>query len=226
MLSSLDQEWTPEGVDVDVTKKNDNLQDSEMTTPTETGSVSEDESNAGFFSFAGMGTDFKNLAFSISPAIEGIAKFVHRSALNVAAEIAQMERDGEIEAEHWREENHSGNSNVGLETSLCLPWEIRYNNLGDSTPDAEPVYVTDQDLMEIVMALSLKESTYLEPFPPAPEIDAGSTTNKPAFVLNEPRIQIVQRLLDIDENLAAMHARLSGTGTCTLTALFSLSHFL
>jgi hypothetical protein len=52
----------------------------------------------------------KSTKDSIFPAIDGIASMIHRSAMTVAAEIAQLERDAELEAERWREENYGAAS--------------------------------------------------------------------------------------------------------------------
>jgi hypothetical protein len=191
-------------VDVVVAKKMD-LQDSEMTPRTETGSVSDDEAGGWF---GGIGTDFRNLATSIKdtfpPAIGGIIHFVHRSAMSVAAEIAQLERDGELDPGRWGDENYvATKEGSGL---LPLPWEIKYD-LGDSLQDETPLYMANEELMDIIMALSLKEHTFRKPFSPQSDIDELS---KPSFVMDDARIDLIRRLLDVDENLAAIHARLSG----------------
>lgn len=210
MLTPLEQlmsgQVRPGSVDVVVTKKNE-LQDSEMTPPTETGSVSEDEGNSWF---GGIGTDFRTLANSIKetipPAFGGIASFVHRSALSVAAEIAALERDSELETERWRADNYRGT--LQDSQSLHLPWEVKCE-LADAAKDGVPLYMTNEELMDAILALSLKESTFLEPF--SQRHPEGKTlTAKTNFVLDQHRIQLIRRLLDIDENLAAMHARLSG----------------
>jgi hypothetical protein len=195
---------SPGGVHIVLTNKN-NLQDSEMTPPTETGSVSEDEAGGWL---GAIGTDFRNLATCFKdntlPVLGGVANLVHKTAMSVAAEIAQLERDGELEAERWREENQ-GLSEKDPE-SLSLPWEISH----DLDVDGIPVYVTDEELMEDILALSLLEKTFRKPFSPPTSGSLSSSLEKSGFVLDEPRINLIRRLLDIDENLAAMHARLSG----------------
>jgi hypothetical protein len=215
MLTPLQQLMSgraPAGeVDVVVAKKID-LQDSEMTPRTETGSVSEDEAGGWF---GAIGTDFKNIASSIKdtfpPGIGGIIHFVHKSAMSVAAEIAQLERDAELDVGRWREENYA-NTKEGSE-SLPLPWEIKCD-LDDSLQAESPLYMTDEELMDIIMALSLKEHTFLKPFSPQSKID--NLRSKASFVMDVARIDLIRRLLDIDENLAAIHARLSGEYLCRL----------
>lgn len=211
MLTPLNQlassgQAPPGEVDVVVAKKID-LQDSEMTPRTETGSVSEDEAGGWFGS---IGTDFKNIATSIKdtfpPAIGGILHFVHKSAMSVAAEIAQLERDGELDAERWREENYV-TTKEGSEL-LPMPWEIKCD-LGDSHQDETPLYMTHEELMDIIMALSLKEHTFLQPFSPHSG-DNDDLKSNSSFIMDDARINLIRRLLDVDENLAAIHARLSG----------------
>lgn len=195
----------PGEVDVVVAKTID-LQDSEMTPRTETGSVSEDEAGGWF---GAIGTDFKNIATSIKdtfpPAIGGMIHFVQKSAMSVAAEIAQLERDGELDVGCLREESYV-TTKEGSE-SLPLPWEIKCD-LGDSLQDETPLYMTDEELMDIIMALSLTENTFLKPFSPQSDID--DLQSEASFVMDDARIDLIRRLLDVDENLATIHARLSG----------------
>ena len=210
-----------DGMNVIVTKDcdEDPLQDSELTPPTETGRTHEDDPSSGGGSgwFGGIGSDFRNLATSIKdnlpPAIGGIANFVHESALSIAAEIAEMERDEELgAAARENEENYNASSSLAsnvhadntVESSMSLPWEVT-NEQNDNEKD--PVFVTDEELMEKILTLSLKETTFLEPFSPSQTNQADCIST---FVLDTRRIHLIRRLLDIDENLAAMHARLSG----------------
>jgi hypothetical protein len=177
----------------------DTLQDSEMTQPTD-GSVSEDEAGGWLGS---IGTDFRNMATcfkdSTLPVIGSMASLVHKTAMTVAAEIAQLERDGDPEASAWEAEFSAGVD------SLSLPWEIQQ----DSENKSIPVYVlTDEELMDAILSLSSQESTFSSPFATY-SVERVPGELQP-FVLDEPRIALIRRLLDVDENLAAVHARLSG----------------
>lgn len=159
-------------------KKSD-LSESEMTS--QTASVSEEE---GWF--GGMGADFRTLACSIKDTAGGVASYVQRSAMSVAAEIAAMEPD---------EEEDSPDRSLDESEPLKLPWEIRGE---DST------YVEDPALKEKILKLSLNEKAFLEPCSNEEDShDAG-------FVLDERRIQLIRSLLEIDDNLASLHAKLSG----------------
>lgn len=186
-LMSSEQDST-ESVDLAM-PNSENLQNSEMTP----GSASEDE---GWLS--AIGSDFKNIATcfrnNIPPVIGGMATLVHKTAMSVAAEIAELEREG------FGEED--GGSPDEDPNSILLPWEIKTSHDKDNLP----VCVTDEELMEDILALSRHEKTFLEPFDSEDHI----ASDKPDFVLDESRISLIRRLLDIDESLAVMHARMSG----------------
>lgn len=175
----------------------DVLADSEMTQPTD-GSVSEDD-NGGWF--GSITADFRNMAVcfkdSTLPVLGGMASLVHKTAMTMAAEIAQLERAGGLETRPW----HSADDEDG--ESLYLPWEIKQEN---HEVDVS-VYVTDEDLMNKILALSLKQTTFSRPFTSSSNRSPQKENN---FFLDESRVTLIRRLLDIDENLAAAHARLSG----------------
>lgn len=189
-LMSSEQDST-ESVDLAM-PNSENLQNSEMTP----GSASEDE---GWLS--AIGSDFKNIATcfrnNIPPVIGGMATLVHKTAMSVAAEIAELEREG------FGEED--GGSPDEDPNSILLPWEIKTSHDKDNLP----VCVTDEELMEDILALSRHEKTFLEPFDSS-EAEDHIASDKPDFVLDESRISLIRRLLDIDESLAVMHARMSG----------------
>jgi hypothetical protein len=232
------------------------MHDSEMTPPTDPGSVSEDETIGVMSSFGagtwlgGIGNDFRNLATSIKdtlpPTIGGIANFVHKSAMILAAEIAQMDPEHDPSNSLPTTSSTSGRDiDRNLESTrsssedayLHLPWEVvRYDTMGpgggilhaehqqneqDPDSDSVPVFMTDEELMQIILSLSLKENTFLGPYSPSDLEDEeeednniheeGASRNKSSqFALDEPRIHLIHRLWDIDGNLAKIHARLSG----------------
>lgn len=182
----MSEEVSPESVDPG-SASNPDLQDSELAWSTE---ASEDD---GWF--GGIGSDIRSIAAcfknTVPPAIGGVASLVKKTAMSVAAEIAELEREGELRSRRWEDDEEPD--------SLPLPWEIQQE---DESDDNIPVYITDEELMEAILALSLTESTFLEPH--------SSEDDDETFVLSAARIECIQRLLDIDENLAAIHARLSG----------------
>lgn len=162
-------------------------------------SFSEDSAGGG-----GWFGDIKSLAKStkdsIFPTIDGIASMIHRSALTVAAEIAQLERDAEMEADRWREENYGNEGSPSRQTRqapLRLPWQVKPQPVSLE----ESMYDEDEGFKLRILELSTTEDTFLEPY------GVGEADD---FPLTEQRIQLIRRLLDIDENLAATHAKLSG----------------
>lgn len=198
------------GIVVPSTSKNDDdhseneLQSSEMTSPaTEEGSTTSGEEGDGMGWFGGISTDFKNIATSIKdtipPAIGDIASFVQQSALSMAAEIAKLEQEEEY---HYNANAEGEGQLRGDSSPLRLPWEIR-----DQTSNNN-VYVEDGNLKEKILALSTNSSTFFDPYSTKNEEGEEEDTDE-AFVFDEPRVQLIRRLLEIDDNLASMHAKLS-----------------
>jgi len=117
------------------TPKKCDLQVSELTSSTETGSFSEEERGW----LGDIGADFRTLAISLKDTAGGVVDFVQRSAVSVANEIAQLELDvgdgGSIDGE-----------------PLPLPWEIKKGGSDE--------YVENLELQEMIFALSTEESTF------------------------------------------------------------------
>ena len=122
--------------------------------------------------------------------------------MTVAAEIAQLERDAELEAERWREENYGAASQSKKGEPLPLPWEVKPRDpTGELSGSIVPTYVEDENFKQAILALSTSEETFLDPY------GVGEAED---FPLNEQRINLIRRLLAMDANLAANHAKLSG----------------
>lgn len=205
--------------------------------------------------FGGIGTDLLNcLTENVSPVVSGVATFVHKTAVSVANEIAQLERDGELNAESDAtdrsfeecvdEDNLTTDCNITYSSSfdsstqtksqnLILPWEIRQDPSQDPTfkeDEAIPVYFTDTELMKKMLALSSQESTFLHPFKDESS-DGNEFQNQissswcSTFVMDEARIKLIHRILDIDENLASAHSKLTGGLSNSVQALFWKNYF-
>jgi len=245
---------------------NRNLQDSEFTVD----SLENEPEGSGAGWFGGMGTDFLHcLTENVSPVVSGVASLVHKTAVAVANEIAQLERDGVLEAEaavaERSNQDSGGTAERGSEAkraevdcSIMLPtfsspsfvstassnnnkpsgshilqWEICQESspnlvLAEEENEEIPVYFTDTELMKNIFLLSRQESTFLQPFSEdSPEgNDASSQTTRSnvngvsvslssfssTFVMDEPRIKLIRRLLDIDNNLASIHSTRQLTG--------------
>jgi len=200
------------------------------------------ESGDGIGWFGGIGSDFLNcLTENVSPVVSGVATLVHKTAVAVANEISQLERDGELKAE-----SHVSGRSVDdcvdrddlsidftmISNSLTLPWEIRRDASYNPTvkdDDELPVYVTDKKLMKKMFALSNEESTFLQPFSDEFDDDEfqkylpSSYCSK--FVMDAPRIKLIHRILDVDENLASIHGKLTGGVPKSLETSFWKNYF-
>jgi hypothetical protein len=172
------------------------LTDSGITSPTEQGSVTSSEEDLFTPSswLGGLGADFKNLASSLKETAGGVVGFVHRSAMSVAAEIAELE------------EGYSGSSKDGVDdtmTPLPLPWEV----IVEDPNGTGKRYREDGELKRKISLLSSQETAFLAPFS---SNDVHAENEEDSFVLDEPRIRLIRHLLEVDENLALSHARLAG----------------
>jgi len=165
------------------------LQESDMTPGTE-GSTSEEDTGW----LGGIGADFRNIAISLKNVGGDVANFVQRSALSVAAEIAQLDRD-------------SSDEEGGEENAIQLPWEILSE---ESNSLASSYYQENKELKENFFALSSDRSNFLKPYSTKGSSNLSEEEESKLIVLDEPRIHLIRRLLEIDENLAATHAHLSG----------------
>lgn len=225
---------------------NTNLHDSEFTADSITSGP-----ESGMRWFGGMGTDFINcLTENVSPVVSGMATLVHKTAVAVANEISQLERDGELEAEAAAAEQSNEDCDEGAKEetdcsiidssssfdsstknksdNLILPWEICQESSHNPTLKGEndeiPVYFTDMELMKTIFALSSHDSTFLQPFSDnSPDVNellkSSLSSDGSIFVMDEPRVKLIRRILDIDENIASAHSRLT-RGASNLSEIF------
>jgi len=264
------------------------MQDSSEFTADSLDENEEQESSSSGRWFGGMGSDFMNIAYcltdNVSPVVSGVATLVRNTAVAVANEIAQLERDGELEAAAVDDERSSSSkknnsrissssssssvavtggegimlssssfgstsssSNINKSESLILPWEIcqesSQTTLSSSqekgNEDEISVYVTDTDLMKKIFIISRQESTFLGPF----SVGLAEGKNKSilsqninynislssyssTFIMNDSRIKLIRRLLDIDENLASMHTGLTGKSSHSFQVLLLFLSFV
>jgi hypothetical protein len=171
-------------------------QTSAITQPMES-SVSDDDEPGGWLD--SISPDLRSVAIcfkdSTMPVLGGVISLVRNAAKAVAAELAQLEHDGEFDDGRWR-------NNTEIE-SLTLPWEIQQECMNSNDV---PLYVTDEALMDIILALSMDDSTFSTPYSdmePQGDYSAGEY-----FALDPSRMALIQRLLDADENLADAYTRL------------------
>ncbi|KAL7579298.1 hypothetical protein ACA910_013977 [Epithemia clementina (nom. ined.)] len=190
------------------------LQDSSMTSPTDTGSISEDESLGGWL--GGITADFRTLAFTLKETAGGVANFVKSSAMAVASEIAHLEAEEELAHRQQQQQQqkqqqlerygHCYDDDDEHNETLHLPWEVP--TCSDHDGDH---YEEDEVLKKRIQALSTKEETFLRPFSAKDDGDDGASSSnnnnnhtshiseeesamvRPPFVLDEPRIQLFGR---------------------------------
>ena len=169
------------------TVKSEQFQISGTTSPTDTGSFSGEESF-----LDAIGADFRTLACSLRETAGGVASFVQRSAMNVAAEIARLEEEEEVRSHHY----HQNEEEPENELPLRLPWEVQFQGNGD--------FHEDNTLKERILQLSANDSNFLRPV----DNEAASLTED--FTFDDARVHLIRHLLEIDSTLAGAHARLSG----------------
>jgi hypothetical protein len=189
------------------------LTDSGITSPTEQGSVTSSEEDLFTPSswLGGLGADFKNLASSLKETAGGVVGYVHRSAMSVAAEIAELEV------------GYSGSSKDGADEMMAplpLPWEV----LVEDSNGTGKVYREDGELKRKIFLLSSQEKSFLTPSM-LNDVHAENEEEEDAFVLDEPRIQLIRHLLEVDENLARSHARLPGRRSHVSENMFWKNYF-
>lgn len=229
---------------------NINLRDSEFTVDSLI-----NESGSGIRWFGGIGTDFLHcLTENVTPVVSGVATLVHKTAVAVANEISQLERDGELEAaaaaaqrcdedsneDKWASDCHTTHPSSTLDSNekksenLTLPWEICRESSGNPTfgeDDGEiSVYFTDKELMRRIFALSSNDAAFLHPFSDDLS-DANEAQTRTLssfysrFVMDEARVKLIHRILDIDENLASVHSRLTGGVSKSSETSFWMNYF-
>jgi len=137
-------------------------------------------------------------------------------------EFSEMEREAQREMNKFSK--GSDNSNDELESSISsppLPWEMKLkkscregnistnlkmesHQMAISTP-----YKDDEILKEKIFSLSLNESTFVSPFG---DLSEDECRDRPTFnfSLDDTTVQLVRRLLQQDQNLGLIHAKLSG----------------
>lgn len=150
-----------------------------------TGGESYSEEETGWL--GGIGADFRTLALTLRETAGGVVSFVHRSAINVANEIALLEEEDDLNYDI---------SNLDVEP-LHLPWELK-NEDGN--------YEEDEDLKKRILVLSKSEISFSKPFLSRKTEDH----DRDDFVLDDARAHVIRQLLKIDPQLSSMHARLSG----------------
>jgi len=194
----------------------DYLQDQECLSPS--GSVMEtsyasSEEGSPWFGLA-------SLARSIRPAIEGVAHTINRSAKSLINELAELEyedRERSRSGSYGSQMSEGSNgpsvrsapntATVEVIPILPLPWEICLQST-DENLKVSIVQKEDLPLKKKILDLSKDENVFTGPF--------NATTSREeesCFALDDSRVILIRRLLEIDPNLGNIHARVSGRST-------------
>ena len=204
-------------------------------TPLPTGESEE----ASWFGIGGLGIAALSLA-------QGVASAIHQTAVNVAEELAEMERlaDQELEEEeearrrrrcdgatcstrYDNDDEEEGGEAAGTTTGrqsedatrkLPLPWQVpstrtHHCKTTRVKPDNGNIglsLVEDEQLKAMIMDLALAKSTFEGPFLPRTKNDGGDDDDDDdddaKSYFTEERVELIERMLDIDKNLAKAHA--------------------
>ena len=185
------------------------LQSSAMTGSASDESVSGGGGGGNSNNNGGWLSDFRAIAWSLQQTAGGVANFVHRSAVAIADEIAQLEQE-EMEKQHCEGSSFDDQACEGATKVLPLPWELPAvqdddddeEEEGDEEEEEEASFVEDSQLKDKILQLGENDAVFLGPFTSKREEDTE--------FLDEARIALIRRLLQIDDQLARTHARLSG----------------
>ncbi|GKY91734.1 hypothetical protein MPSEU_000145200 [Mayamaea pseudoterrestris] len=126
-----------------------NMTDSCLTASSDDGNVSDDNRNEGSDGFWPLvAQDLRSLYSSVSCTAGGAVRFLQKSALSVAAEIAELERqEGALKFERLR-----------------LPWEV-------SDADDAEIILENEELKAELLLVSHQASNFLGPFTVAGDFD-------------------------------------------------------
>jgi len=147
----------------------------------------------------------RSIKDNIPAVIDGVADTIHRSARTLVNEFSEMENEARRERSESQEIDLTESAELDAMAS-SLPWETCCIETTDGEDSSDSVvYQEDEVLKERVMALSLEETIFGSPF-------NGETTDdlEVPFVLDESRVMLIRRLLEIDQNLGHVHAKISG----------------
>ena len=141
-----------------------------------------------------------------------VASSINRSAKSLINELAELEyearaRSGSYDSEDGSETGGTGSNCDGdnrSTTILPLPWEICFQST-DEKLKISIVQKEDETLKEKILALSKDESVFTGPF-----TEKNSNEDDSIFSLDDSRVMLIRRLLEIDSNLGFIHARVSG----------------
>ena len=152
-----------------------------------------------------------SIAKTVGRGIDGFA----RGAKIILNELAELENEAKMGAA-YKDKNKSdcSMSSSGEVAVLPLPWEICLQST-DVDLKVSIVQTEDEILKERIMKLSLDESIFSQPF-------YESSSAEDSFSLDDARVMLIRRLLEIDGTLGQVHAKVSGEFKYIMNAQNSL----
>jgi len=149
-------------------------------------SASEGSTGSPWLSFSSLAKSIKK---TIPAAVDGFASTVHRSAINLMQELSDLENEARRER--------------GDYVVLPLPWEILFQKVDQDEKGVREDYEEDEVLKKRILGLSQDETIFTHPYL---EIESEDDS----FTLDDSRVLLIRRILEIDETLGNIHAKLSG----------------
>lgn len=141
------------------------------------------------------------IAKTVGKGIDGFA----RGAKTIMNELAELENEAKMGAAHNKDNKNQSDcsmSSSGEVAVLPLPWEICLQST-DADLKVSIVQTEDEILKERIMKLSSDESIFSQPF-------YESSSGEDSFSLDDARVMLIRRLLEIDGSLGQVHAKVSG----------------
>jgi hypothetical protein len=173
----------------------------------------------------------------LSSIARNVVHTINRSAKSLINELAELEyearaRSGSYDGDSEAEGNghgHGGSETGGTDENgnttrshhhrqqqpapiLPLPWEICFQST-DEKLKISILQKEDEPLKEKILALSTDESVFTGPFNEKNcdgDVNVHVDESGSIFTLDDSRVMLIRRLLEIDSNLGHIHARVSG----------------
>lgn len=140
-----------------------------------------------------------------------VAQTINQSAKSLINELAELEyearaRSGSFDtaASETGEIRDREQKSVAI---LPLPWEICFQST-DEKLQISIVQKEDDKLKKKILGLSTEESVFTGPFN-----EKNSNEDESIFTLDDSRVMLIRRLLELDPNLGRIHAKVSGRST-------------
>jgi len=148
-----------------------------------------------------------SFARSLGQNIDGIASAVNRGARVLINELAELEN--EAMRSSFEGSSVGSCSNEAMESSvevavLPLPWEVCMQSTCTDGMNVSIEQTMDDVLKERILSLSMNDEVFIKPFGHAHKVSDS-------FCLDDARVMLIRRLLEIDQNLGKIHAKISGT---------------